>query len=128
MAHPLPPTNLPVQLTSFVGRERGLDELAGLLQRSRLVTVAGPAGLGKTRRPPGLAARVLAECPEGVWLGAMAALSAPADVPREVAATLGVREPFGQSEVASLAAHVGGRRLLLVLDDCEHLLDACARL
>ena len=127
-ANALPLTNLPVQLTSFVGRERGLDELAGLLRLSRLVTIAGPAGMGKTRMGTELAARVLAEYPDGVWLVGIAALSDPADVPREVATTMGVREPFGQSQVASLAAHVGSRKLLLVLDDCEHLLDSCARL
>ena len=111
-----------------MGREHELDELAGLLRRNRLVTVAGPAGMGKTRIATELAARVLTEYPDGVWLVGMAALSDPADVPREVAATLGVREPFGQSQIAALAAQVGSRRLLLVLDDCEHLLDACARL
>ena len=63
-ANALPLTNLPVQLTSFVGRERGLDELAGLLRLSRLVTIAGPAGMGKTRMGTELAARVLAEYPD----------------------------------------------------------------
>src|SRR5262249_61508638 len=103
MAHPLPPTNLPVQLTSFVGRERGLDELAGLLQRSRLVTVAGPAGMGKTRMATELAARVLAEYPEGVWLVAMAGLSGPPDVPRRGGAAPGGRGPFGRAGGATLA-------------------------
>jgi len=84
--------------------------------------------MGKTRIATELAARVLTEYPDGVWLVGMAALSDPADVPRQVAATLGVREPFSQSQIATLATHIGSRRLLLALDDCEHLLDACARL
>jgi predicted ATPase/DNA-binding CsgD family transcriptional regulator len=124
----LPPSNLPVQLTSFVGRERELDELAALLRQGRLVTVAGAPGMGKTRIAAELATRVLAEHPDGTWAVSVAALSDATELPRELAATLGAREPFSESPLDTLLAHVGSRRMLLVLDDCEHLLDACARL
>jgi len=123
-----PPNNLRAQLTSFVGRERELEELARLPRQGRLVTVAGAAGMGKTRLATELAARVLAEHPDGTWLVHLAALSDPAEVPREVAVTLGAPEPYSDSQSDSLPAHINGRRLLLVLDGCEHLLDACAHL
>jgi len=124
----LPSSNLPVQLTSFVGRERELDELTVLQRQGRLVTVAGTAGMGKTRIAAELAARVLAEHPDGTWAVSVAALSDPAELPRGVAATMGAREPFSESPLDTLLAHIGSRHVLLVLDDCEHLLDACARL
>ena len=126
-ADPRPPNNLRVQLTSFVGRERELDELARLLRHARLVTVAGAAGMGKTRMATELAARMLVEHPDGTWLVHMTAISDPAKVPREVAATLGAPEPYSESQAESLPVHIGARHLLLVLDDCEHLLDACAQ-
>ena len=123
-----PPNNLRAHLTTFVGREHELDQLAGLMRRSRLVTVAGPAGMGKTRLAVELARRLLPEHPDGTWLLSVAPLSEPAEVSRELAATLGAPEPYDDSRSDILSAHIGGRRILLVLDDCEHLLDACARL
>jgi predicted ATPase/DNA-binding NarL/FixJ family response regulator len=127
-AHALPPNNLPVQLTSFVGREPEMAELADLLRQARLVTIAGAAGLGKTRLAAEVAGRLRAEHPEGSWFVSLAALVDPEVVAREVGTALGVREQFGESPVDLLAGHVGSRRVLLVLDNCEHLLDACARL
>jgi len=93
-----------------------------------MVTVAGAAGMGKTRLATELAARMLSEHPDGTWLVPMAPLSDPADIPREVAATLGATEPYSESQSDSLPAYIGARQLLLVLDDCEHLLDACAHM
>ncbi|HXM55276.1 MAG TPA: LuxR C-terminal-related transcriptional regulator [Candidatus Dormibacteraeota bacterium] len=127
-AQALPPSNLPVQLTSFVGREPELAELMHALRRSRLVTIAGASGLGKTRLAVELARRTRAEHPDGVWFASLAALSDPDLVPREVARTLGVREHVSGGVVRALRAHIGERELLLVLDNCEHLLDATARL
>jgi predicted ATPase/DNA-binding CsgD family transcriptional regulator len=127
-AQALPPGNLPVQLTSFVGREPELVELTSVLRQARLITIAGGSGMGKTRLALELAGRMRAEHPDGTWFASLSALTDPAQVPREVATALGVRELLDGSVVVAVAAHVGARRLLLVLDNCEHLLDGCARL
>ena len=127
-AQVLPPSNLPVQLTSFVGREPELAELTLALRRARLVTIAGSSGLGKTRLAVEVARRTLAEHPDGTWFASLAALTDPDLVLREVATALGVREHFSGSLADAVPAHIGGRELLLVLDNCEHLLDASARL
>ena len=124
----LPPSNLPIQLTSFVGREPELTELAAALRQARLVTIAGASGLGKTRLALELARQVLPEHADGAWFTSMAGVTDPGQVPREVATVLGLREQYGGSVAEALPGHVGDRRLLLVLDNCEHLLDACARL
>jgi len=124
----LPPSNLPIQLTSFVGREPELRELAAALRQSRLVTIAGASGLGKTRLALELARNTLPDHPDGAWFASLAGVTDPAQVPREVATALGLREQYGSSVSEALPAHVGARQLLLVLDNCEHLLDACARL
>jgi predicted ATPase/DNA-binding CsgD family transcriptional regulator len=127
-AQVLPPSNLPVQLTSFVGREPELAELTAALRQARLLTVAGASGLGKTRLVLELARRTLPDLPDGAWFASLARVSEPAHVAREVAGALRVREQYGGSVADALSGHVGGRELLLVLDNCEHLLDACARL
>ena len=127
-AQVLPPSNLPVQLTSFVGREPELADLTHALRRARLVTIAGASGLGKTRLAIELARRTVADHPDGVWFASLAALTDPALVAREVATTLGVRDDAGGSLLDAIAAHVAERELLLVLDNCEHLLDASALL
>ncbi|HEY4028036.1 MAG TPA: LuxR C-terminal-related transcriptional regulator [Candidatus Dormibacteraeota bacterium] len=127
-AQALPPSNLPVQLTSFVGREPELAQLTGALREARLVTIAGASGLGKTRLALELGRRTMGEHPGGVWFAGLAGLIDPSLVAREVAVALGLREQFGESLATALLAQVGDRELLLVLDNCEHLLDACARL
>ena len=120
--------NLPLQLTSFVGRERELAAVGGLLGTARLLTLTGPGGVGKTRLALEAAAGARATHPQGVWLVELAALADPALVPQAVAAVLGVREEPGRPLLATLADALRPRTLLLVLDNCEHLLDACARL
>ena len=120
-------TNLPAPLTGFVGRRRARAEVAALLRRSRLVTLTGPGGVGKTRLALEVAAGRVGALPGGVWLADLGPLVDPDLVPQTVAATLGVRDEPGDAVAAVLAA-VRHRRLLLVLDNCEHLLDACARL
>ena len=114
-------TNLPAPATSFVGRERDLAQVRALLAEARLVTLVGPGGVGKTRLAAELAAGW--QAPDGTWLAELAGITDPAEVPAAVCAALGLRPA-----AAELAAQLAGRQLLIVLDNCEHLLDACARL
>ena len=122
------PNNLPLQLTQFVGRERELAELTRLVRAQRLVTLTGSGGAGKTRLALQLAADMLDDFEDGVWLVELASLSDASLIPRQVAATLGVREEPSRSLVATLVDSVRARRLLLLLDNCEHLVAACADL
>jgi non-specific serine/threonine protein kinase len=130
---PIPPLvpahhNLPAPLTSFVGREQEVGQVRSLLATSRLVTLTGTGGCGKTRLALHVAAEVVGGYPNGVWLVELAALGDPSLVPQAVATALGVRDEPGQPLRATLLAALRARRLLLVLDNCEHLLDACAHL
>src|SRR5262245_263895 len=122
------PNNLPRQLTSFVGRERELAQVRRLLAAAPLLTLTGAGGAGKTRLALQAAADALDAYPDGVWLADLAPAADPGLVPPAVAAALGVREEPGQPIPATLAGALRPKRLLLVLDNCEHLLDACARL
>jgi predicted ATPase/class 3 adenylate cyclase len=124
----LRPHNLPLQVTSFVGRDTEAAAVRGLLATYRLVTLTGPGGTGKTRLALQAAADVLPAYPDGVWLVELAALADPALVPQTVAQAVGVREAPGRPLVATLVDALQLKRLLLVLDNCEHLLDAGARL
>jgi predicted ATPase/DNA-binding SARP family transcriptional activator len=114
------PTNLPAPATSFVGRERDLAQVRTLLAGERLVTLVGPGGVGKTRLAAELAAGW--QAPDGTWLAELAAITDPAEVPTALGAALGLRPG-----TAELARQVADRQLLIVLDNCEHLIDACAR-
>jgi predicted ATPase/DNA-binding SARP family transcriptional activator/Tfp pilus assembly protein PilF len=125
---PAPQHNLPIALTSFIGREREIAEVQRLLATTRLLTLAGPGGCGKTRLAIETAAAVLSSYPDGVWLVELAALVDPALVPQTVAAALGVREAPGQPLTETLTAALRSKHLLLVLDNCEHLITACAHL
>jgi predicted ATPase/DNA-binding CsgD family transcriptional regulator len=120
--------NLPASLSSFVGRARELRELQALLTTARLVTLTGVGGCGKTRLALEVARAVQDRYPDGVWLVELAALSDAALVPQRAAAVFGMRETQVEPIAAALARTLRGRSLLLVLDNCEHLLDACARL
>jgi len=120
------PTNLPAQLTSFVGRERELAEVDRLLAAQRLVTLTGPGGVGKTRLALLAAAAALDAFPGGVWFVGLAPVADPALVPAAVAQALGVRETPGRPLVETLTDALRAKRLLLVLDNCEHLLPAAA--
>ena len=117
---------LPARLTSFVGREGEVDEVRAQLGRERLVTLTGPGGAGKTRLALEVAALAIGDFPDGARLVELAPLSDPGLVPQAVAAVLGVREGPGRSLEASIGEYLRNRRLLLVLDNCEHLLDAWA--
>jgi predicted ATPase/DNA-binding SARP family transcriptional activator len=120
--------NLPLRLTSFVGRERELGEVWRLLERGRLVTLTGPGGCGKTSLALEAAAGQLRSYADGIWLVELAPLSDPALLPDAVAEAVGVRLGVRQTPTRALAAQLSGRQLLLVLDNCEHMIDACARL
>jgi hypothetical protein len=122
------PHNLPLQLTSFVGREREIAEAARLLAATRLLTLTGAGGCGKTRLAHQVAAELVDAYPDGAWLVELAPLADPDLVPQAVAHALGVVDQPGQPLVTTLVGALKGRRLLLVVDNCEHLLDACARL
>jgi predicted ATPase/DNA-binding SARP family transcriptional activator len=114
--------------TSFIGRRRELAEIGQALGRTRLLTLTGPGGAGKTRLAYEAAARLVDSYPDGVHVVELASLSRPELVPQTVASVLDVPLPeTGTAEVA-LARQLAERRLLIVLDNCEHLLDACARL
>jgi predicted ATPase/DNA-binding CsgD family transcriptional regulator len=119
-------TNLPAALTSFVGREREVDEVGCLLTGARLLTLTGSGGCGKTRLALEVAARRRPDGLDGVWLADLAALNDPDRVVATVAAALGIRDEAGRSPLEALAGALRGQRVLLVLDNCEHLLDACA--
>jgi predicted ATPase/class 3 adenylate cyclase len=122
------PNNLPQQASSFVGRRAAIAELRELLHRHRLLTLAGPGGIGKTRLALQLAADVLDDYPDGVWFVELASLSAGPLVARSVAQVLGVAERDGVSTVAAIVEFVAERRALLILDNCEQIADACASL
>jgi len=119
-------SNLPEPVTSFVGRERELIEIKRLLPRTRLLTLVGVGGLGKTRLALQVSAEVLDAYRDGVWLVQFAPLEDPGLVPQSVATVLGLKEEAGRSLMQTLAEHLASRHLLLVLDNAEHLLAACA--
>ncbi len=122
------PNNLPAQMTPFIGRAHEIAELKSLLTTRRLLTLTGFGGCGKTRLALQVAADVVEEFPDGVWLAELADVADPAVTPQVVASALGVREEPGRSLTATLADHLYEKHLLLVLDNCEHIIVACAQL
>jgi predicted ATPase/class 3 adenylate cyclase len=122
------PNNLPQQLNSFVGRERELAEAKQRLAANRLVTLLGMGGIGKSRLSIQLGADVLDDYRDGVWLIELAPLTDPRLVPQAVASVLGVKEDAGHSVQESLLRYVRDKQLLFILDNCEHVVQACAEL
>jgi predicted ATPase/DNA-binding CsgD family transcriptional regulator len=118
----------PVALTSFVGRDEALSGLAALLDEYRLVTVTGPGGAGKTRLAGEVALLVAGRFADGAWLAELAAVRDQAEVAGAVAAALGVVEQPGEAAVGALGRALARQQLLLVLDNCEHLIGAAAAL
>ncbi len=119
------PHNLPIQLTSFIGRMREIAEVKGLLAAARLVTLTGSGGAGKTRLALQVAADVVEGYPDGVWLAEFAPIADPALVPKTVASALNVPEHPGRDMMETLVDALRPKALLLLLDNCEHLLAAC---
>ncbi|MFM9557502.1 AfsR/SARP family transcriptional regulator [Streptomyces caniscabiei] len=142
--HPTrPPGNLRARLTSFVGRDTDLDTIRDDLTTTRLVTLLGPGGAGKTRLSQEAGDEVADAVPDGVWLAELAPVDDPANVPEAVLTALGARKTVlrgaGAEEMrvgadrhddamVRLAEHCAGRRMLLILDNCEHVVDAAAHL
>jgi predicted ATPase/class 3 adenylate cyclase len=122
------PNNLPLQLTSFIGREKAMEEVRNLLKRTRLLTLTGSGGCGKTRLSLQVGAEALEDHPDGVWMVELASLSDPALVVQATAQALGVTEEANEPLQRTLLERLKSRRLLLILDNCEHLLTACAQL
>lgn len=120
--------NLPSPLTSFVGRQREIAQVKQLLSTARLLTLTGIGGCGKTRLALQVASHSLEEYPDGAWLVELAALSDPALVPKAVGSAVGVGEEPGQPLMPTLLGTLCEKQLLIVLDNCEHLVPACAQL
>jgi predicted ATPase/DNA-binding CsgD family transcriptional regulator len=137
------PGELPLEVTGFVGRACELAELTGLLRTARLVTVTGPGGVGKTRvalravamlaqdqpaQPQSAATGLASEFPDGAWLVELSGLHDPELLPDTVATGLGLAGNENHSQLDAILDHLRDQRLLLILDTCEHLIDACAML
>jgi predicted ATPase/DNA-binding CsgD family transcriptional regulator len=118
----------PAALTSFVGRSVELDKVADLLARHRMVTVTGPGGMGKTRLAGEVAQRVAGRFADGVWLAELAQVADPGLVPAAVATALGLQHNGRGPVIEAVAEVLAARQVLLVLDNCEHLIDAVAQL
>ncbi|HET7378137.1 MAG TPA: adenylate/guanylate cyclase domain-containing protein, partial [Anaerolineae bacterium] len=122
------PTNLPVQLTSFVGREKELTEVKKLLHDAHLLTLIGSGGTGKTRLSIQAAGELLDQYPDGVWLVEFAPILDPLLVPRTTAMAIGLREESMRPVIDLLCDYVREKKMLIILDNCEHLVEACAHL
>lgn len=122
--------NIPIPLTSFIGRENELKEVASLFSKSRLITLTGSGGVGKTRLAIQVIAEVLEIFPDGVWFLDLAPLNDPALVPNTLVSVLGLRElgETGLSVTDLMIKYLRSRTALIIFDNCEHLIDACARL
>ncbi len=122
----LPRSNLPVPASRFIGRESQLVELKRLLSDARLVTLIGPGGVGKTRLSLQAAHELLPDFADGVWLIELAALTDAAIVPQAIATVLGVHEEPDRPLTTTLINFLRDKSILLILDNCEHIIEACA--
>ncbi|MGD1170315.1 LuxR C-terminal-related transcriptional regulator [Mycobacterium seoulense] len=120
--------NLPVQLTSFVGRAAEIEQLRQIVTDNRMVTLTGAGGVGKTRLAIEITSDLSDRFPDGQWYVDLAPITIPAVVPVAVARTLGLPDQQGRSTTELLTRYFGRRNMLLLLDNCEHLLDACVAL
>src|SRR3984885_7661722 len=126
--NPALPNNLPAQLATFVGRERELSQLRAMVGSSRLVTVTGAGGAGKTRLGLQAAAELLDGSGDGVWLVELAAISDENAVAPAICEVLGIAAQPGRPVLETLLDALGPQDLLILLDNCEHLIDACAKI
>ncbi|MFN2118815.1 MAG: tetratricopeptide repeat protein, partial [Anaerolineales bacterium] len=122
-----PASNIPVPLSSFIGREDDLEAIGKLIPSARLVTLTGPGGVGKTRLAIEAAGAARQAFKDGVCWVDLAGLTDPNRVPQKIAESLGVREDPGEPLLDTIVTYLSSRQLLLVLDNCERLIDACAR-
>jgi len=122
------PNNLPVQLTSFIGREKEISDVKKLLGGTRLLTLLGPGGTGKTRLSLQTAADLIDEFENGVWIIELAALLDPFLLPNLIMETLGIMEEPGKTSENILINNIKKKEILLILDNCEHLIEACSAL
>jgi predicted ATPase len=124
----LPPTNLPEPASELIGRDEELEEILNFAAAHRLVTLTGAGGIGKTRLALAVARRLLPEFADGVWVAELAPLADPALVPAAIAAALGLEFPASAISAENVASALIGKELLLVLDNCEHVIDAAVRM
>ncbi len=122
------PNNLPVQLTSFIGREKEITDIKDSFSNGRLLTLIGPGGTGKTRLSMQLGADMIDEFVNGVWLVELASLNDPFLLPNVIVETLDLKEEPGKSPEISLLEFLKEKEILLILDNCEHLVDSCSLL
>ncbi|HXW87891.1 MAG TPA: adenylate/guanylate cyclase domain-containing protein [Streptosporangiaceae bacterium] len=127
LGNPALPNNLPAQLASFVGRAREMAEVAGLVKATRLLTLTGAGGAGKTRLALQVAAGLLDGWSDGVWLAELAAVTDPDAVPAAIATALRIPAQPGRPALDGLADALGPQEMLVVLDNCEHLIGGCAK-
>jgi len=120
------PNNLPVQLTSFIGREKDIKEIKKLTVDNRLVSIIGPGGIGKTRLSLQVAAELIDQYSDGVWLTEFAQISDPELISQTTAKFLGINEQSNQETIITLINYLKDKELLLIFDNCEHLVSACA--
>lgn len=125
---PVASQHLPPQLTTFIGREEQISDLRGILAGNRLVTLTGAGGAGKTRLAIQIAAQLAGDFGDGVWYVDLAPITDPDLVPVATARSFGLPDQPGRSTMDSLIRSIGDRQILVVLDNCEHLLDAAAAL
>lgn len=123
----VPPSNLPRQTTSFVGRSSELDAIAALLAKSQLVTIVGAGGVGKTRVALQVGAKLLHSFDDGVWFADLATIDGEGAVVTEIASSLGVKSSGFGSLLEHVVANLKRKKLLLVLDNCEHVVAEAAR-
>ncbi|MEO8210927.1 MAG: tetratricopeptide repeat protein [bacterium] len=122
------PNNLPVQLTSFIGREKEMSEVKKLLSGTKLLTLIGPGGTGKTRLALQVAADIIDEFENGVWIAELASLLDPVLLPHAIADSLGLREKPSQKQEQILIDYLKDKELLIIFDNCEQIINACANL
>ncbi len=120
------PNNLSRPLTSFIGREREINEVTRLLHESRVLTLTGTSGCGKTRLALQVAANRPEEYPDGIWFVDLTACETPALVTQAIASAVGAQESQGVTLADVLAQRLQPRKILLILDNCEHAIDECA--
>jgi transcriptional regulator with XRE-family HTH domain len=121
-------TNLPAPLTTFIGRKKEQSDVVRLVDKHRLVTLTGPGGVGKTRLALKVSKEVLGNYVDGVWLVELAPILDPLIVPRITAIAIGLRDEPQRPVIDMLSDYLREKEILMILDNCEHLLDSCSQL